>query len=60
MDTQAASDLMTLDDPGFLAERARVRDALADGASAELAARMAVLNAEFDRRASAAWQGGTA
>jgi hypothetical protein len=60
METQAASDLTTLDDPGFLAERARVRDALADGTSAELAACMAALNDEFDRRASAAWRAGTA
>lgn len=60
MDTPEIPDITALDDPGFLAERARVRDALGDGASAELAVRMAALNAEFDRRASAAWQAGAA
>jgi hypothetical protein len=58
MDTQATPDLTTLDDPEFMAERARVRDALGEGPTAELTARMACLNDEFDRRASAAWRAG--
>ena len=33
MDTQATPDFTTLDDPEFLAEWARVRDALGDGAA---------------------------
>ena len=49
-----------LDDPAFLAERARVRERLArlpDNAAgrAELERLYAAMNLEFDRRASAAW-----
>jgi hypothetical protein len=52
-------DFATMDDPQFLAERARVREELEHipEVSAELAARYQRLNDEFDRRASAAWGG---
>jgi hypothetical protein len=52
-------DFATMDDPQFLAERARVRTQLehAPEVSPELAARYQRLNDEFDRRASAAWGG---
>ena len=48
-------DLSQLDDPAFLAERRRVREAIE-----ALTERMARLNEEFDRRASAKWQAETA
>jgi hypothetical protein len=49
-----------LDDPAFLAERARVRERLArlpdnTEGRAELERLYAAMNLEFDRRASAAW-----
>jgi hypothetical protein len=47
--------LEEMDDPSFLAERRRVRTALETTPSAELTARYAALNDEFNRRASAAW-----
>ena len=52
-------DFAKMDDPEFLAERARVREQLdqISEVSAELAARYQRLNDEFDRRASAAWGG---
>jgi hypothetical protein len=43
-------DFTQLDDPAFLAERARVREELQ-----ELTERFRRLNEEFDRRARAAW-----
>lgn len=43
-------DFSGLDDPAFLAERRRVREAMD-----ELAERYAALTAEFDRRAAAQW-----
>jgi len=53
-------DFTKLDDPGFLAERARVRELLehcpensADRAGLERV--YAVMTQEFDRRARAAW-----
>lgn len=51
------SDLATLDDPAFLAERRRVREELErlTAPSEELVARYARLNDEFIRRARAAW-----
>ncbi len=49
------SDLSQLDDPAFLAERARVREAIQ-----ALQERMAQLNEEFDRRAGAKWRAETA
>jgi hypothetical protein len=56
-----ADDLTKLDDPSFLAERARVRDALEHvPESPELAARLQRLDEEFIRRARAAWTKGTA
>jgi hypothetical protein len=50
-------DLAALDDPEFLAERRRVREELerTPAWSDELAARVAVLDEEFIRRARAAW-----
>jgi hypothetical protein len=54
-----SSDFSQLDDPTFLAERRRVREELEhapeNAPSPELAARYQLLNAEFDRRATAAW-----
>jgi hypothetical protein len=44
-------DLSRLDDPAFLAERRRVREALQ-----ALTERYATLTAEFDRRAGAQWK----
>lgn len=44
-------DLSKLDDPAFLAERRRVREALQS-----LTERYAALTAEFDRRAGAQWK----
>lgn len=58
-------DLTQLDDPAFLAERARVRELLiGDGPTDpaecwELSRRYQELNDEFFRRASAAWQQAT-
>jgi hypothetical protein len=43
-------DLAQLDDPAFLAERTRVREALE-----ALTEQYQKLNAEFDRRAGAKW-----
>jgi hypothetical protein len=52
-------DFSRLDDPEFLTERTRVREELEQmperAARAQLAARYAALNAEFDRRAGATW-----
>jgi hypothetical protein len=54
-------DFSQLDDPEFLAARKRVREELeytpAGAVSAELAARYQAMNAEFLRRARAAWEG---
>ncbi len=44
-------DFSRLDDPAFLAERARVREAIQ-----ALTERYEALTAEFDRRASAQWK----
>lgn len=58
--TDEQQDLAALDDVEFLAERGRVRDLIESGPdgdlSPELTARYWQLNAEFDRRARAAWQ----
>jgi hypothetical protein len=43
-------DFSQLDDPAFLAERSRVRQAIE-----ALTERYDALNAEFDRRAAAMW-----
>ena len=43
-------DFAAMDDPTFLAERKRVREAIA-----ELTERMAKLDDEFNRRARSAW-----
>jgi hypothetical protein len=52
-------DLSKLDDPAFLAERRRVREelehTLEHALAGALVARYQRLNAEFDRRAAAAW-----
>lgn len=52
-------DFARLDDPAFLAERRRVREALEHaaehGASPELTARYQRLHEEFLRRVSIAW-----
>jgi hypothetical protein len=51
------ADLATLDDPEFLAARARVRGLLELAPDdIELAVEHDRMTAEFDRRASAAWQ----
>jgi hypothetical protein len=56
------SEIMSMDDPAFLAERRRVRSELEhtpEGAvSPELSARYEALNEEFIRRARIAWNGG--
>ena len=44
------TELTTMDDPAFLAERKRVRETIE-----ALTERYGRLNAEFDRRASLAW-----
>lgn len=44
-------DFSALSDPDFLAERKRVRDTIE-----ALTERLAKLDDEFDRRASASWQ----
>jgi hypothetical protein len=58
--TDEQLDLATLDDVAFLAERRRVRGLIEcapdDGQSPELTERYRQLNAEFDRRARAAWR----
>ena len=46
----AGYDFSKMDDPAFLAERMRVREALD-----ALKERYAALTEEFDRRASASW-----
>ena len=55
-------DFTKLDDPQFLAERRRVRDALGStqdsAASAGLTARLEALDEEFLRRARTCWGGG--
>jgi hypothetical protein len=55
--SEVHQDLAALDDPAFLAERRRVREEL-EGTPTdrdELTARYAALDAEFIRRARAAW-----
>ena len=54
-----SEDFSLLDDPAFLDERKRVREALEHQpeASAELSARYQRLNEEFFRRARIAWSG---
>ena len=57
---EESADFTQLDDPAFLAERARVRDRLArvpdnTEGRAELERLYEAMNIEFDRRASAAW-----
>ena len=54
------ADFRQLDDPDFLAERRRVREALEHVPEqspdrAGLAARYEAMSAEFDRRAARAW-----
>ena len=57
--TEEQLDLAKLDDVTFLAERGRVRGLIEctpeGGQKAELVERYWQLNAEFDRRARAAW-----
>jgi hypothetical protein len=59
MDEASSGDFTRLDDPAFLAERRRVREALEHApeheVSPELTARYQQLNDEFLRRASLAW-----
>lgn len=54
-------DFTQLDDPAFLAERARIRDELEHtpehSVSTGLTGRYQAMNEEFLRRASAAWGG---
>ncbi len=57
-------DFYQLDDPDFLAERRRVREALErvpehSPGRARLAARYDAMSAEFDRRAARAWRAGS-
>jgi hypothetical protein len=57
---EESADFTQLDDPAFLAERARVRARLAQvpdnsEGRAELERLYEAMNVEFDRRASAAW-----
>jgi hypothetical protein len=55
-------DLTTMDDPDFLAERRRVREALEHTPEREVSAladRYWKLNEEFLRRARIAWRGDT-
>ena len=58
----SGDDFTTMSDPEFLAERRRVREALADmpthEVSVALADRYHQLNEEFLRRARAMWGGG--
>ena len=57
-----SDDFTKLDDPQFLAERRRVRDALDStqdtAASPDLTARLEALDEEFLRRARTSWGGG--
>lgn len=57
-----SDDFTKLDDPEFLAERRRVRDALDStqdsSARPGLAARLEAMNEEFLRRARTCWGGG--
>jgi len=57
----SGDDFTTMSDPDFLAERRRVREALADApaheVSAALADRYQRLNEEFLRRARMTWGG---
>ena len=57
-----SDDFTKLDDPQFLAERRRVRDALDStrdtAASPDLTARLEALDEEFLRRARTCWGGG--
>lgn len=48
-----SDDITAMDDTAFLAERARVRETIA-----ELQERAELLDIEFDRRARAAWTQG--
>jgi hypothetical protein len=50
-----SDDFSTMNDPDFLAERKRVREAIE-----ALQERYHLINTEFDRRAAAAWTGGGA
>jgi hypothetical protein len=50
-----SDDLSRLGDPEFLAERRRVREAIAHAPSPELTARYERINDEFDRRARNTW-----
>ena len=58
----SSDDFTAMSDPDFLAERRRVREAMADmptrEVSAALADRYQRLNEEFLRRARAMWGGG--
>jgi hypothetical protein len=59
--TALAADLANLDDPAFLAARARVRGQCERAPDdIELAAEYRRMTAEFDRRARGAWQAGAA
>jgi hypothetical protein len=59
--SSSGTDFWELDDPEFLAERARVRDRLERTSTshvitrAKLAGLFEAMNDEFDRRARAAW-----
>jgi hypothetical protein len=57
-----SDDFTKLDDPQFLAERRRVRDALDStqdaAADRDLTARLKALDEEFLRRARTSWGGG--
>jgi hypothetical protein len=54
-------NLASLDDPAFLAARARVRGQCEQApGNIELTAEYQRMNAEFDRRARGAWQAGAA
>ena len=57
-----SDDFTKLDDPQFLAERRRVREALdstqGTAASPDLTARLEALDEEFLRRARSSWGGG--
>jgi hypothetical protein len=50
MHDDSDDDFTQLDDPAFLAERGKVREALE-----VLTERYRLINIEFDRRAAAAW-----
>jgi len=59
--SEERADFSALDDPEFLAERARVREQLErtpprSPGLAELTALYAALSVEFDRRAGNAWK----